>query len=776
MDCRLSDDHQSLAVVSKQKGKESKRIVYNWDDAEIKSISEVNEANQVGICKVICTIEAIDTDWAWFYFGCNRHNKRVTKLPNVDYGRMTKIDKPLFRCEGCQNSITNVSPKFKLHLIVKDDTSTCKLMLLGSIAKSIIGVPAVDLWDGSYEEIEDPEILPSAIIALVGKSFCFGVSIGSDNVTNGALTFVVLDVFSGDKVLSIETESQKISETGTSSSTMSSGSHSSDDYPTPSTKRKEDWNPMTKRKKPIETNGDEPATKKTTTSFNDMLIPPVIQSFVNSNSYPDIPLSSIWFRLFENIENHQVPINSTSYQQISMLSPQTPRNIRRCVLGIIDTDEAQVFECSSQENTDNEDEDSDIDDPMDSESTIVLNVPTITPPMSLCPGGLTKFSISSKNNLKENEYLDEGDPDYKCSHCGAIMWYGERLNKRRNAKNPVFSLCCMQGQVQLPLLKEPPTVLKKLLEGDDPRSRHFQKHIRPYNMVFSFTSLGGKVVRALKKGIGPDMFQLQGENYHLLGNLTPPDGSEAKFGQLYIVDTENEVENRAKSISSGKQKFQVNKKDNLRKDIIEVLMKMLNEVNPYVQKFRSARDRFDTDPDDSFHMRIVSERRLFQQFVVDAFTTIESNRLRYLKLNQTSLRSDSYDSIKESENAGKVDMNEQGSEFTLPASFVGSPRYMKNNYLDAMTICKHFGFPDLFITFTCNPKWPEITRYVKARKLKAEDRSDIICRIFKIKLDSLMDALTKKNLLGETRSCKLKRIWIYILAFYLDNIFSIIDD
>ena len=67
-------------------------------------------------------------------------------------------------------------------------------------------------------------------------------------------------------------------------------------------------------------------------------------------------------------------------------------------------------------------------------------------------------------------------------------------------------------------------------------------------MVFSFTSLGGKVVRALKKGIGPDMFQLQGENYHLLGNLTPPDGSEAKFGQLYIVDTENEIENRAKSI------------------------------------------------------------------------------------------------------------------------------------------------------------------------------------------------------------------------------------
>ena len=302
--------------------------------------------------------------------------------------------------------------------------------------------------------------------------------------------------------------------------------------------------------------------------------------------------------------------------------------------------------------------------------------------------------------------------------------------------------------------------------------------------------------------------------------------------------------------SSGKSGFNSKKKDNLRKDIIEKLMKMLDEVNPYVKKFRTARDRFHIAPEDSFHMRIVSDRskdgrtyntptasevaalipgdfnldmdkrdivlqqksgnllrineihasylalqypllftygedgfrlgikkgvtkatkkqkkpnismrqffafrlharkneshsllhsrRLFQQFLVDAYTTIESNRLRYLRFNQPTLRSDTYDSIKESENKGKVDMSDQGSEFVLPATFTGSPRYMKNLYLDAMTVCKHFGFPDLFITFTCNPKWPEITRYVKSRKLKAEDRSDIVCRIFKMKLDSLMD-------------------------------------
>lgn len=96
-------------------------------------------------------------------------------------------------------------------------------------------------------------------------------------------------------------------------------------------------------------------------------------------------------------------------------------------------------------------------------------------------------------------------------------------------------------------------------------------------------------------------------------------------------------------------------------------------------------------------------KRLFQQFLVDGYTTIESNRLFYLRMNQKSLRSDSYDSIQQAENVGKTYMHEQGSRFLLPVSFTGGPRYMKNMYLDAMAICRHFGFPDLFITFKCNP-------------------------------------------------------------------------
>ncbi|CDY25439.1 BnaC09g39540D [Brassica napus] len=440
---------------------------------------------------------------------------------------------------------------------------------------------------------------------------------------------------------------------------------------------------------------------------------------------------------------------------------------------------------------------------------------------------------SKKTGPKEDAYIDEGDATFTCTYCGAIMWFGERLNRRLKTRNP---------------------------------KKHFQRNTRAYNMVFSFTSLGGKVDRAVRKGKGPNMLVLQGENYHLIGSLQPPTGNDVKFGQLYIVDTENETENQTNALSKGGQKKAYKKRDGLNKEVIDLLIKMLNETNPYVKQFRSTKDRFTINPKDSFHMRIVSDRakdgriydtptasevsalipgdfnldmdkrdivlqqksgkllrideihasylalqypllfvhgedgfrlgikkgvtkatekqkkenisirqffafrlhkrkneahtilnsgRLFQQFVVDAYTSIESNRLCYLKTHQTSLRSDSYDSIKESENAGRIDMAEQGSSFLLPATFTGGPRYMKNLYLDAMTICKHFGFPDLFITFTCNPKWPEITRHLTKQNLKAEDRSDIICRMFKMKLDSLMDDLTKKNILGKTVSCEL---------------------
>jgi hypothetical protein len=38
---------------------------------------------------------------------------------------------------------------------------------------------------------------------------------------------------------------------------------------------------------------------------------------------------------------------------------------------------------------------------------------------------------------------------------------------------------------------------------------------------------------------------------------------------------------------------------------------------------------------------------------------------------------------------------------------------MINNYQDAMVICRAYGNPDLFITFTCNVNWLEIQRELR---------------------------------------------------------------
>ena len=38
-------------------------------------------------------------------------------------------------------------------MVVKDDTSTCKVIMLDSVAKLLVGCEAEELWDGSYDEV-----------------------------------------------------------------------------------------------------------------------------------------------------------------------------------------------------------------------------------------------------------------------------------------------------------------------------------------------------------------------------------------------------------------------------------------------------------------------------------------------------------------------------------------------------------------------------------------------------------------------------------------------
>ncbi|XP_057444945.1 uncharacterized protein LOC130737204 [Lotus japonicus] len=146
---------------------------------------------------------------------------------------------------------------------------------------------------------------------------------------------------------------------------------------------------------------------------------------------------------------------------------------------------------------------------------------------------------------------------------------------------------------------------------------------------------------------------------------------------------------------------------------------------------------------------ILHSRRLFQQFLVDCYSMIEAQRLSYVKANQKTIRRDFLAGLEEAVDRGDLDPSHIGTRIVLPSSFTGGRRYMFNNCQDAMAICKFYGYPDFFITVTCNPKWPEIQRHVSAKGLNVYDRPDITCRVFHVKLEQLMVGLKKGEYFGK---------------------------
>jgi len=117
---------------------------------------------------------------------------------------------------------------------------------------------------------------------------------------------------------------------------------------------------------------------------------------------------------------------------------------------------------------------------------------------------------------------------------------------------------------------------------------------------------------------------------------------------------------------------------------------------------------------------LLYSKRLFQQFLVDGYSMIESWRLKWYKNHQMEVRVDIYKGLYEAVLRGETNPSTAGKRIVLPSRFVGGARYMIHNYQDTMAICAWVGYPDLFITFTCNHKWPELVVYLKKQNQKPE--------------------------------------------------------
>ena len=372
----------------------------------------------------------------------------------------------------------------------------------------------------------------------------------------------------------------------------------------------------------------------------------------------------------------------------------------------------------------------------------------------------------------------------------------------------------MQGQVQLPALKEPPRYLRELLCGIDPLSKTFKDNIRQYNAAFAFTSLGVKIDQAITNAPGPYSFRISGELHHHHGALIPEQAGQECYAQIYIHDEEEQ------------RGIHLRRNPNLNPTIMTNLQAMLHENHPYVLLYKYAhqimmeqplehrqtvrarlradvaqdRNRYNLPTADEVSVIIpgdgseeVSEHRdvivrlhggalhrishlnpaysplhytllfphgdhgwhkdipshpgpmgqirsqnvsqrcyyayrlhyrpgiqpalfrggkLLQQYIVDAWASTEQSNLNWVRTHQKQLRADVYQGLRDlarGDRAENMDLANHGQRIILPSTHIGSERHMLQLFQDSMAICREFRKPDLFITMTANPNWPEIT-------------------------------------------------------------------
>ena len=79
--------------------------------------------------------------------------------------------------------------------------------------------------------------------------------------------------------------------------------------------------------------------------------------------------------------------------------------------------------------------------------------------------------------------------------------------------------------------------------------------------------------------------------YHSIGTLLPNPETQPQFAQIYIYDTDHELQNRSKMMS------------NLDSTILAELQQMLHNINPYVNIFRQAENLLKQNP--SLYLKLI---------------------------------------------------------------------------------------------------------------------------------------------------------------------------
>ncbi|GMF54544.1 unnamed protein product [Phytophthora fragariaefolia] len=341
-----------------------------------------------------------------------------------------------------------------------------------------------------------------------------------------------------------------------------------------------------------------------------------------------------------------------------------------------------------------------------------------------------RVSMLSGPNVVAGRY--KLPPTTLCPHCNTWKWPAESKKA-----------CCSEGAVQLPpLVAAPPRLLQ--LYGDVPCWRL----ICAYNQAFAFTSIGTSWSNRSFNEVNKDetvagqhgvyTYRIQGAMEHYLGSLLPRVGSltnqpkPAKFAQIYIVDPD--MQQRAAGVATPGHLYQK------------------------------------VDDQSVLHQG----GRLFQQYGVDQQAKCEQE-LRWIATHQTELQADQYCVFQDallSETTVELgegeallneynretgtlqhlnqprrrsrhflNLNQIGKRVVLPSTHPGSPRHIFKSYQNAMAVVHEFGKPDVFVTMTCSSTWDEMEEKIPDKNQSARDYTDVVARVYQMKLAALLKDL-----------------------------------
>ncbi|XP_076933572.1 uncharacterized protein LOC143599520 [Bidens hawaiensis] len=336
-----------------------------------------------------------------------------------------------------------------------------------------------------------------------------------------------------------------------------------------------------------------------------------------------------------------------------------------------------------------------------------------------------------------SEYVDYGNQSVMCPSCNALLWKGEVNIPSSTNEEGAFSLCCYNGKVELPDVRQPDETYLELFRG-----KYFLKNIRRFNSMFLFTSMGGKIDRSINKGNAPYTFRLSGENYHCLGSLLPLQVRKPQFSQLYIYNTESKVSNLQGVFGDNNSMD-----DELEKHIINYLKTMLDSNNHLVQAYRMVRDCFEENPQLDLKLGIIGTR----QHDARQYNLPSSSEVAALIVGDIGDAVDNQDEIVTKQSGSLKRIIELHQSYT--------PLQYPLLILLVRMVIRWFGYPNFFITITCNPNWPEVKRFLKDTTLKSEDRPDILCQLFKLNLDAMIKFVNDKSLFGRVQA------FVYTIEF-----------